>query len=406
MKYTPDEVIQYVQEEDVKFIRMAFCDVYGKQRNVAIMPTELPRAFEYGIAVDASAIPGFHMGLRSDLFLRPNAETLKELPWRPQHGRVAHMFCDILHPDGSPFAGDTRALLRRAVDLAGQQGCAFRFGTEMEFYLFKLDQDGEPTKEPFDHAGYMEVAPDDRGENVRRDICLTLERMGILPESSHHESGPGQNEIDFRYADPISAADNTILFRSVVKAIAAQNGLWADFDPRPLPDWDGNGMHINLSAARNGADLSPLDLIPGLLAHSREVTLFLNPTADSYARLGRDKAPLYISWSEENRSQLLRIPAASGRFRRLELRSPDSTANPYLAFALLIYAALDGMERGLPMPEPADMDLLETDPETLRDFEHLPRDLEEAVRVARESAFIREYVPEQVLRAYTPGSGK
>ena len=402
MKYTPDEVIQYVQEEDVKFIRMAFCDVYGKQRNVAIMPTELPRAFEYGIAVDASAIPGFHMGPRSDLFLRPNAETLKELPWRPQHGRVAHMFCDILHPDGSPFAGDTRALLRRAVDLAGQQGCAFRFGTEMEFYLFKLDQDGEPTKEPFDHAGYLEVAPDDRGENVRRDICLTLERMGILPESSHHESGPGQNEIDFRYADPVSAADNAILFRSVVKAIAAQNGLWADFDPRPLPDWDGSGMHVNISAARNGADLSPLELIPGLLDKIRDMTLFLDPSAASYTRLGQNKAPLYISWSEENRSQLLRVPAASGRFRRLELRSPDSTANPYLVFTLLIHAVLEGMERGLPLPEPAELDLLNAEPEILKGFERLPQSLQEAAGIAAVSAFIREHVPEQVLKAYVP----
>ena len=402
MKYTPDEVIQYVQEEDVKFIRMAFCDVYGKQRNVAIMPTELPRAFEYGIAVDASAIPGFHMGPRSDLFLRPNAETLKELPWRPQHGRVAHMFCDILHPDGSPFAGDTRALLRRAVDLAGQQGCAFRFGTEMEFYLFKLDQDGEPTKEPFDHAGYLEVAPDDRGENVRRDICLTLERMGILPESSHHESGPGQNEIDFRYADPVSAADNAILFRSVVKAIAAQNGLWADFDPRPLPDWDGSGMHVNISASRNGADLSPQELIPGLMDKIRDMTLFLDPSAASYTRLGQNKAPLYISWSEENRSQLLRVPAASGRFRRLELRSPDSTANPYLVFTLLIHAVLEGMERGLPLPEPAELDLLNAEPEILKGFERLPQSLQEAAGIAAESAFIREHVPEQVLKAYVP----
>ena len=402
MKYTPDEVIQYVQEEDVKFIRMAFCDVYGKQRNVAIMPTELPRAFEYGIAVDASAIPGFHMGPRSDLFLRPNAETLKELPWRPQHGRVAHMFCDILHPDGSPFAGDTRALLRRAVDLAGQQGCAFRFGTEMEFYLFKLDQDGEPTKEPFDHAGYLEVAPDDRGENVRRDICLTLERMGILPESSHHESGPGQNEIDFRYADPVTAADNAILFRSVVKAIAAQNGLWADFDPRPLPDWDGSGMHVNISASRNGADLSPQELIPGLMDKIRDMTLFLDPSASSYTRLGQNKAPLYISWSEENRSQLLRVPAASGRFRRLELRSPDSTANPYLVFTLLIHAVLEGMKRGLPLPEPAELDLLNAEPEILKGFERLPQSLQEAAGIAAVSAFIREHVPEQVLKAYVP----
>ena len=402
MKYTPDEVMEYIQEEDVKFIRMAFCDVYGKQRNVAIMPTELPRAFEYGIAIDASAIPGFHMGPRSDLFLRPNAETLKELPWRPQHGRVAHMFCDVVHPDGTPFEADTRRLLRDAVTSAAEKGYSFRFGTEMEFYLFKLDQNGEPTKEPFDHAGYMEVAPDDRGENVRRDVCLTLERMGILPESSHHESGPGQNEIDFRYAEAVTAADNAVIFRSVVKTIAAQNGLYADFSARPLPDKDGNGMHINLSASRNGEDLSPLLLIPGLLDRIRDMTLFLNPAQDSYARLGRDKAPLYISWAEENRSQLLRIPAASGQYRRVELRSPDSAANPYLAFALLIHAALEGLERGKKPPEPSRLDLLNADPEALKTLRRLPVSLEEAAKTARGSDFIRAHVPEMILNAFDP----
>ena len=221
MNYTPDEVMQYVLEEDVKFVRMAFCDIFGRQRNVAIMAGELPRAFEHGIAFDASAVSGFDMDVRSDLFLRPNAASLKELPWRPQHGRVAHTFCDIVHPDGTPFQADTRQLLRRTVEDAAKTGCDFRFGTEMEFYLFKLDEKGKPTDEPFDEAGYMDVAPEDKGENVRREICLTLERMGIFPESSHHESGPGQNEIDFRYADPVTAADNAVLFRSVVRTIVA-----------------------------------------------------------------------------------------------------------------------------------------------------------------------------------------
>ncbi len=403
MNYTPDEVLQYVAEEDVKFIRMAFCDVYGRQRNAAIMPGELPRAFEHGIAFDASAVPGFRMGARSDLFLRPNADTLKELPWRPQHGRVAHMFCDIVRPDGRPFEADTRRLLRDAVEDAAAAGYVFRFGTEMEFYLFRLDEEGNPTKIPFDTAGYMDVAPDDRGENVRRDVCLTLERMGIQPESSHHESGPGQNEIDFRYADPVTAADNAVIFRSVVKTIATQNGLYADFSARPLPESDGNGMHINISAVRNGEDLSPLCLVPGLMERIRDMTLFLNPTAGSYDRLGRDKAPLYISWSEENRSQLLRIPAAAGQYRRLELRSPDSDANPYLAFALLIRACLEGLERGLELPAPADLDLFTAGPEVLRQFRRLPGSLEEAAAAAGDSSFIRAWVPETVLAAYLPG---
>ena len=400
MNYTADEVMEYISEEDVKFVRMAFCDVYGKQRNVAIMAGELPRAFDHGIAIDASAVPGFDMDVRSDLFLRPNAETLKELPWRPQHGRVAHMFCDIVHPDGSPFAADTRQLLRQAVDAAAARGYAFRFGTEMEFYLFKLDELGEPTKEPFDSAGYMDVAPEDRGENVRREICLTLERMGIFPESSHHESGPGQNEIDFRYADPLTAADNAVMFRSVVRTVAAQNGLWADFSPRPLPERDGSGMHINVSALRDGAELSPLKLVPGLLAHAGEMTLFLNPSEQSYERLGRDKAPAYVSWSEENRSQLVRLPAAAGQYKRLELRSPDALANPYLAFALMIWACLDGIERELPLPAPADLNLMRADEDILAQYERLPASLEEAVQRAIGGSLIRDHIPAEVMAAY------
>ena len=400
MNYTPDEVLQYIAEEDVKFVRMAFCDIYGRQRNVAIMASELPRAFEHGIAFDASAVKGFDMDVRSDLFLRPNADTLRALPWRPQIGRVAHMFCDIVHPDGSPFEADTRTLLRTAVREAAQQGYAFRFGTEMEFYLFLLDDQGNPTLTPFDRAGYMDVAPEDRGENVRREICLTLEQMGIDPESSHHESGPGQNEIDFRYADPVAAADNAILFRSVVKAVAAQNGLCADFSPRPLPDYDGNGMHINLSASRNGAPLPPQALIPGLLNRARDMTLFLNPDEQSYLRLGRDKAPRYVSWSEENRSQLVRLPAANGEYRRVELRSPDSMTNPYLAFYLMIHACLEGIAQKLPLPEPANFNTFSASHTLTDSLPLLPSTLADARVTAQESAFIASHVPARILERY------
>ncbi len=400
MNYTPDEVLQYIAEEDVKFVRMAFCDIYGRQRNVAIMASELPRAFEHGIAFDASAVKGFDMDVRSDLFLRPNADTLRALPWRPQIGRVAHMFCDIVHPDGTPFEADTRTLLRAAVRAAAAQGYAFQFGTEMEFYLFLLDDQGSPTRTPFDRAGYMDVAPEDRGENVRREICLTLEQMGIYPESSHHESGPGQNEIDFRYADPVAAADNAILFRSVVKAVAAQNGLCADFSPRPLPEHDGNGMHINLSASQNGAPLPPQALIPGLLNRARDMTLFLNPDEQSYLRLGRDKAPRYVSWSEENRSQLVRLPAASGEYRRAELRSPDSMTNPYLAFYLMIHACLEGIEQKLPLPERANFNTFSATAEQTRPLLMLPPTLADARRTAQESPFIAAHIPARILERY------
>jgi glutamine synthetase len=270
----------------------------------------------------------------------------------------------------------------------------------MEFYLFLLDDQGNPTRIPFDRAGYMDVAPEDKGENVRREICLTLEQMGIYPESSHHESGPGQNEIDFRYADPVAAADNAILFRSVVKAVAAQNGLCADFSPRPLPDHDGNGMHINLSASRNGEPLPPQALIPGLLSRARDMTLFLNPDEKSYLRLGRDKAPRFVSWSEENRSQLVRLPAAGGEYRRVELRSPDSMTNPYLAFYLMIHAGMEGIEQQLPLPEPANFNTLSASHTQTQRLPLLPSTLAEARAAARESPFIASHVPARILERY------
>ncbi|MBQ6522571.1 MAG: glutamine synthetase, partial [Atopobiaceae bacterium] len=333
MVFTADEVAEYVDETDVKFIRLAFSDVFGTQKNIAIMPGELERAFSDGIAIDASSIAGFGGEVRSDLLLRPDPSTLVALPWRPQNGRVVRMFCDIVRPDGTPFESDTRRVLKQAVAAADAAGVRFSIGSEIEFYLFKLDEDGEPTKVPYDTAGYMDIAPEDKGENVRREVCLTLEQMGIVPESSHHEGGPGQNEIVFRYADPLAAADNALTFKAVVRTIAARNGLHADFSPRPLADAPGSGMHVNISADDGtGHDLRPA-LVAGLLARIAEMTLFMNPIANSYERFGRDRAPRAIGWSPENRSQLIRIPAASGSYRRVELRSPDPAANPYLAFA-------------------------------------------------------------------------
>ena len=253
MKYTPQEVIQFIQEEDVKFIRLAFCDCFGRPKNISVMPHELERAFKYGIAIDASAIAGFGDEVNSDLFLHPDASTIALLPWRPEHGSVVRMFCSITHPDGTPFAHDTRGILKQAVADAAKAGYAFSFGSELEFYLFRLDENGEVTDVPYDQATYMDVAPEDRCENVRREICLTLERMGIQPESSHHEEGPGQNEVDFRYSDPLSAADNAVTFLTVVKTIAARNGLYADFSPRPLEGRPGSGFHINMSV-QGGAE--------------------------------------------------------------------------------------------------------------------------------------------------------
>ena len=401
MNYSKDEIKQYVAEEDIKFIRLAFCDLSGRQKNISILPDELDRALTYGIAFDASAIPGFGDEVHSDLFLLPDTATLSLLPWRPDRGRVARMFCGIARPDGTPFEADARQLLKKAVADAAQMGVTFAFGTEMEFYLFRRDESGEPTKIPYDHAGYMDIAPEDKGENVRREICLTLEQMGVRPECSHHEQGPGQNEIDFRYSEPLTAADNAVTFRTVVDSVAVRNGLAADFSPKPLSGQPGNGMHINISAkSTDGSDVMPR-VIAGILAHIRELTVFLNTVDASYLRFGGSKAPRYISWSSENRSQLIRIPAAQGEYRRAELRSPDPLCNPYLAFALLIYAGLDGIRGGTELPPAADINFFSATEQVKARFQTLPATLAQAKAAAESSPFLARLLPQAVLDYYT-----
>ena len=400
MKYSKQEVMQYVQEEDVKFIRLAFCDVFGKQKNISIMPEELPRAFEYGIAIDASAIEGFGDETHSDLLLHPDADTLMPLPWRPEHGRVVRMFCTISYPDGRTFECDSRSILKQAVQDAEKAGFQFFFGAEQEFYLFNLDDNGNPTKEPYDNAGYMDIAPEDKGENIRREVCLTLEQMGIRPESSHHEEGPGQNEIDFRYSSPLAAADNTMTFQTVVKTVARRNGLYADFSPKPLEDKPGNGFHINMSVKSSDNADNMNFMIAGILAKVAEMTIFLNPLESSYQRFGNNKAPRYISWSSENRSQLVRVPAAVGEYKRAELRSPDPAANTYLAFALMIYASLYGIQNKLELQDPADINLYKADADTLAKFEQLPENLKSACALANNSDFIKKHIPGAILEIY------
>lgn len=400
MKYSAQEVIQYANEEDVKFIRLAFCDIYGRQKNISVMPSELPRAFEHGIAFDASTIEGFGDEMFSDFFLRPVPETLSSLPWRPEHGRVVRMFCKIAKPNGETYECDTRSVLENAVEYAKSRGIEFSFGSELEFYLFNLDENGNPTNEPYDNATYMDMAPEDRGENIRREICLTLEQMGIFPESSHHEEGPGQNEIDFRYSDPLSAADNAMAFNTVVKTIAHRNGLYADFSPKPLIGKPGNGFHINISVKNDKNSMLLPHMLAGIMEHIRDITVFLNPTEASYLRFGENKAPKYISWSSENRSQLIRIPAASGEYRRAELRSPDPTANPYLAYALLIYAGMYGIENKICLPPTAQINFFKADPKTLDEYTLLPSTLSEAKRLARESDFVTKHLPQSIIDIY------
>lgn len=393
--YTENEVLDFIQEEDVKFIRLAFFDISGKQKNISIMPSELLHAFKEGISFDASAITGFESPDKSDLFLQPDPSTLAILPWRPSAGKVVRMFCNIKNPDGTPYKKDCRNILKNAVKKAKETcGIEIFIGAEIEFYLFKLNEKGEPTKEPFDRAGYMDIAPEDKGENIRRDICFTLEQMGITPEASHHEEGPGQNEIDFRYSDALTAADNTATFKWIVRTKAAANGLFADFSPKPLPEKPGSGMHINISY-KNLKNDDKNDYLPymlgGIINHIEEMTYFFNPTEESYERLGEFKAPKYICWGKENRSALLRVPSGKNDIR-FEIRSPDPSCNPYLAFALVIYAAIDGIKNKINPPQSVSENLFNenSNENSKKGLKLIPDTIDAAENFAKNSDFIKE----------------
>lgn len=403
MKDSAAEVLEFVRENDVKFIRLAFCDITGAQKNIAVMAQELPRAFERGIGFDSPNVRGLERIERSDLFLVPDCSTISILPWRPAHERVMRMFCDVCYPDGAPFEDTGRAILKQAVQRAADLGYICRVGTECEFYLFHTDDNGNPVREPFDRGSYADMAPLDRGENIRREICLVLEAMGLQPESSYHEQGPGQNEVDFRYADALTAADNFVTFKSVVKAIAAQNGLYASFLPKPLPGHAGNGLHLQLSLARGGKNLfetSPRhsedaeSFVQGILDRTADITAFLNPLTNSYRRFGSFEAPRSVTWSHQNRSQLIRIPASSGESNRMELRSPDPACNPYLAFALLLHAGLDGIEQKRKLTAPCDGETADTAAALL------PQDLGEALERAKNSDFVTRWLPQGARDSY------
>lgn len=411
MNSTASEVLEFVKENDVKFIRLGFCDPFGFQKNISIMADELASAFKNGVSFDAHAIRGFRDVTRSDLLLFPDPATLTVLPWRPGSGRVARFYCDIKNPDGSAFSHDGRYILKRVVERCERMGYVCKIGAECEFYLFKTDDNGEPAYTTLDHGGYLDISPLDKGEDIRREICLTLEEMGIKPETSHHEQGPGQNEIDFKFSDALTVADNLLTFKSVVKAVATRGGLFASFMPKPIPDAAGSGLHVNLSLAQNGMNIFKdaakgehshiaESFIAGILAKAPEITLFLNPLANSYERFGAYEAPKYVSWSHQNRSQLVRIPAAIGEKVRMELRSPDPSISPYIAFALIIAAGLDGIENALPLPAAVDVDLYTAEEDVTKSLTLLPDSLDKAICLARNSELVKSVVGEEMLQKY------
>ncbi len=403
MFYSGSEVLQYVHDNDVKFIRLAFCDICGTLKNIAIMPSQLERALDEGIALDPRSLRGYQSADSRDILLKPDPSTLTAMPWRPQQGRVVRLMSNLMTTDGQPYVLDSREILRRTVRDAIKQGYTFRIGTECEFYLFEMGEDGMPTHIPQDNATYCDIAPVEKAENVRREICLTLEEMGINPESSHHEVGPGQNEVDFAFADVMSAADNAVLFKQVVKTVAAMSGLHASFMPKPLMGQAGSGMHINLSAYRDGSNImntqgskEPLDgdaagLVAGIMRRLPEMTAILNPITNSYLRLSDMDMPGCVCWSLDN-SQLIRLPHANGERARIELRSPDSALNPYIAFSIIIAAGMEGIRDGIKLPEPHKFGDL---PGTC---DMLPRDLRSALKLSQ-GEFVSSVLPAELLSA-------
>ncbi len=406
MIYTESEVLQYIEENDVKFVKLTFSDVKGILKNISVLSGEIAAAFEQGVRITAKKLYGFSVADGRDLYLIPDAQTMTVLPWRPQHGRVIRMFCYVKYGDGTPFECDGRYFLKQAMKTALSKGWCFRFGTSSEFMLFRNDESGFPTKIPHDFAGYCDTAPDDKGENFRRDVCYTLEQMGIRPVSSRHEAGHGQHEIDFTASSALKAADTFLSFKSAVKSIAEQHGIHASFMPKPVKNDCGNGMHISVNVFRDSDFFSsnqPSDNMncvnmaaAGMLKFIREYTIFTNSIVNSYSRFGEFSLPRYIAWSDMEQEQIMKFNTETEGEAPIVLRAPDCVCNPYFVFGLIIYAALEGIEGGLEMPEKFSPGK--------KDYEKLPANLLESAEIAENSEFLKKYVPEKLLEIIISGA--
>ncbi|MCR4693968.1 MAG: glutamine synthetase family protein [Pseudobutyrivibrio sp.] len=394
--YTKEEALEYVRDNDVKFIRLAFCDIFGVHKNVSIMPEELETAFDVGIGFDSFRINGFEDPVYQDLLLLPDPATLNTLPWRPQQGGVIRFYCDIVTRDGKPFPYDARRFLKDTLKECKALGFSVRVAIRSEFYLFKTDEDGNPTNIPWDNGGYFDIAPLDRGENIRREICLCLEEMGLHPVTSHHEAGPGQNEIDFKGDDALGSAEHFITYKNVVTSIAARNGVYASFSPKPLEGKSGNGLHLKFRLQQAGMNLEDTNpemvqqFMAGVLNRMKDITIFLNTTKESYLRFGENEAPKYITWSSQNSSRLIRVPEVMGKKDGFVLRSPDSEINPYLAYAMVIQAGLAGIKNKETLPKPQEKAIKLLSEQEIMDLQQLPASISEAVDFGRSSKFIKD----------------
>jgi glutamine synthetase len=404
MEFTEASIYEFINSNDVKFIRLGFCDIFGVQKNISIMPGMFLKAMEEGIPFDTAAVDGFLDIEKADLYLKPDLKTFSLVPWRSHNDTVIRFVSDICRFDGTAFEGSSRNILKKVREKAKNMGFSCNIGVKCEFYLFENDENGRPTKTPFDDAGYFDISPLDKCEDIRREICLNLEKMGIRPEKSYHEQGPGQNEINFKYSDILTTADNFLTFKWVVSTIAARNGATAEFDPKPLENMNGNGMHTNITLVHNGENIFKLkdgelgetakQFIAGILDKIAEISLFLNPVRSSYDRLGKYTAPSRVSWSYYNISRLIRINSEND-FCHMELRSPDPVCNTYLAFALVLAAGLEGIEKKIAICPPYDENTGRP-----KDAKKLPESLEEAIALAEKSSFVASVIPEKVLQKY------
>ena len=419
-KYTKEDICRMIEEEDVEFIRLQFTDMFGTLKNVAVTTSQLDRVLNNEIMFDGASIAGFAKVEQSDLFLHPDIDTFTIFPWRPQQGKVARFLCDIYYSDGTPFKGDPRYMLKRVLAEAEEMGYRFDVGPECEFFLFHTDDEGNPTTITHEKAGYFDVGPLDLGENARRDMILTLEEMGFVVEASHHEDAPAQHEIDFHYDEALNMADAIVTFKMAVKTIAKRHGLYASFMPKPKTGVNGNGMHINMSLSKDGVNvfydaLDPAHIsqegywfIGGIMSHIRAITAITNPLVNSYKRLVPGyEAPVYIAWSLKNRSPLIRIPAQAGTelgrvTQRVELRSPDSAANPYLALAVCLAAGLDGIRNHIDPPASVDANIFEMSEEERKaqNIECLPENLMEAIEALEKDPLICEVLGSHICKRY------
>ncbi|MFW5998855.1 MAG: type I glutamate--ammonia ligase [Halanaerobiaceae bacterium] len=411
-KAKKQEIIEIAQEQDVKFIRMQFVDILGIIKNVAITVEQLPAALEGEIMFDGSSIEGFTRINESDMYLKPDLDTFTIFPWRPSNSAVARLMCDIYTPEGEPFTGCPRSTLKKVINEASEMGFEMHAGPEPEFFLFETDEKGNPTTRTHDKGGYFDLSPVDLGENARRDIVLALEEMDFDVEASHHEVAPGQHEIDFKYTPVLRTADNISTFKFVTKTIAMKHNLHATFMPKPIFGENGSGMHVHQSLFKNGKNIfydkdDELELsemayyyIGGLLKHAPAIAAITNPTINSYKRLVPGyEAPVYISWSTQNRSALVRIPSARGIGTRVEIRNPDPSANPYLAMAVMLKAGLDGIKNEINPGEQSTANIYDMTPAERKErgIEKLPGSIKEAVVDLRNDKVIRGTLGEHIF---------